>query len=57
MKPVETYEENGVTVTVLPARKLRKSEKTFQTTRYSVANMGRKQITMKNTGLKGKGGK
>lgn len=54
---VTTYEENGVVVTVLPSYAPRKSEKTFKATRYSVSNMGRKQVTMKSIGLKGNGGK
>lgn len=54
---VTTYEENDVIVTVLPSYAPRKSEKTFTATRYSVSNMGRKQVTMKSIGLKSRGGK
>jgi len=53
MKSVDTYVENGITVTVLPAYAPRKGEKTFPAIRYSIANMGRKQVTMKTMGLKG----
>lgn len=52
---IETYLENGVLVTILPTYAPRKSEKTFTAKRYSIANMGRKQVTMKNIGLKGYG--
>jgi hypothetical protein len=50
---LETYDENGVKVTVYPTYAPRSNEKTFKATRYSVSNMGRKQVTMKNSGLKG----
>lgn len=56
-KQMETYEENGVMITVYPTYAPRTGEKTFKATRYSVSNMGRKQVTMKNSGLKGNGGK
>ena len=57
MKSDMTYLENGIKVTVLPMYAPRKAEKTFSATRYSVSNMGRKQVTMKSIGLKGNGGK
>ena len=57
MKSDMIYLENGIKVTVLPTYAPRKAEKTFSATRYSVSNMGRKQVTMKSIGLKGNGGK
>lgn len=54
-KTLDTYMENDVLVTVLPTYAPRKSEKTFTAKRYSIANTGRKQVTMKNIGLKGYG--
>lgn len=57
MKSSTAYEENGVKITVLPTYAPRKAEKTFPAVRYSVSNMGRKQVTMKSIGLKGNGGK
>jgi len=53
MKSLDIYVENGITVTVLPTYAPRKGEKTFPATKYSIANMGRKQVTMKSIGLKG----
>ena len=47
MKSDMTYLENGIKITVLPTYAPRKAEKTFPATRYSVSNMGRKQVTMK----------
>lgn len=55
MKSSTTYEENGVMITVLPTYAPRKADKTFPATRYSIANMGRKQVTMKSIGLKSRG--
>jgi hypothetical protein len=57
MKSDMIYLENGIKVTVLPTYAPRKAEKTFPAVRYSVSNMGRKQVTMKSIGLKGNGGK
>jgi len=53
MKSIASYEENGVMITVLPTYAPRKAEKTFPAMRYSVSNMGRKQVTMRDSGLKG----
>ena len=47
----------GVMRTEIVNLTFRKTEKTFPATRYSVSNMGRKQVTMKSIGLKGNGGK
>lgn len=53
MKSLDIYVENGITVIVLPTYAPRKGEKTFPATKYSIANMGRKQVIMKSIGLKG----
>lgn len=55
MKSDMTYLENGVLVTVLPMYAPRKAEKTFPAMRYSISNMGRKQVTMKKAGFKSRG--
>lgn len=55
MKSDMTYLENGVLVTVLPTYAPRKAEKTFPAMRYSISNMGRKQVTMKKAGFKSRG--
>mgnify|MGYP003340934554 CR=1 FL=1 len=46
-----------MTVTVLPYYPPRKSERTFPMIRASVGNMGRKQITLKNVGIRARGKK
>lgn len=55
MKSDTSYTENGVKVTVLPTYAPRKDEKTFKAVRYTIANMGRKQFTVKSNGYKGYG--
>lgn len=55
MKSDTSYTENGIKVTILPTYAPRKDEKTFTATRYTIANMGRKQFTVKSKGYKGHG--
>lgn len=45
-------DENGQLVTVYKARKPRKSEKTWLSgSKYSVANLGAKAVSLRNEGL------
>ena len=44
--------QNGVKVTMCAPRAVRKGERTFTATKYSIASMGAKNVNLMNQGLK-----
>jgi hypothetical protein len=54
-KLIRDYFERGGVIVVGPYVKPKKSELTFRNDRGSVYNAGRKAITMRQSGLKGRG--
>ena len=50
-EPMYTYEENGVTIAVYEAKNARPGERTWQGTRGSIWNSGRKSATLNSQGI------